>query len=236
MNLLLLRRLHKWVGLVLGLQLVIWTISGAAMAWIDHHAVAGEGLSVEQPVRHDDTPAAPMETLIQTAGSSQAAGLRTFFVDGRPVTEMTTPKGRLLLDARTGAPVFIDKDKAVAIARGAYAGEGEVGGIVHHATPPLEAREASGPLWAVAFNDKPRTTFYISQATGEIIERRSRAHRAWDFFWMLHNMDYANRSSFNHPLIIAAALGAVWIALTGVLLLFKVFRASDFTKLARWRT
>ncbi len=235
MDLLLLRRLHKWVGLVLGLQLVLWTVSGAAMAWIDHHAVAGEGLSHDQPLRPNAAPLAPLTGLVDAPDFGDVRGLRAYLIDGRPVTEVTTQGGRRLLDAYTGSPIVIDQDKAQAIAAGAYAGDGDVKGVTHHATPPLEAREAKGPLWAVAFDDTPRTTFYIAQETGEIVEKRSRAYRAWDFFWMLHNMDYANRSSFNHPLIIAAALGAVWIALTGILLLFKVFRASDFLRVAWWR-
>ncbi|WP_369059788.1 PepSY domain-containing protein [Caulobacter sp. 73W] len=236
MDLLLLRRLHKWVGLGLGLQLVVWTVSGAAMAMLDHHAVAGEGLSRDPVARPGAGSSASMQALIAGAGDSQVLALRSFLVDGRPTVEIVTQKGAVLLDAQAGQHVIVDRDKATAIAKGAYAGVGAVADVTHHATPPLEAREARGALWAVAFDDAPRTTFYISQGSGEIVERRSRAYRAWDFFWMLHNMDYAKRSSFNHPLIIVAALGAVWIALTGILLLFKVFRASDFTKLARWRT
>ena len=38
----LIRRLHKWFGLVLGLQFLLWAISGAAMALIDHRKVAGD--------------------------------------------------------------------------------------------------------------------------------------------------------------------------------------------------
>jgi len=39
---LFLRWLHKWIGLVLGLQFVLWTFSGVAMALLDHHKVAAE--------------------------------------------------------------------------------------------------------------------------------------------------------------------------------------------------
>lgn len=38
---------------------------------------------------------------------------------------------------------------------------------------------------------------------------------------MLHTMDYADRISFNHPLIVTVAIGAVWLALTGLYLVFK---------------
>ena len=36
-----LRRIHKWVGLVIGLQLLIWAISGTAMALLPMDEVAG---------------------------------------------------------------------------------------------------------------------------------------------------------------------------------------------------
>src|SRR3546814_13537349 len=60
--------------------------------------------------------------------------------------------------------------------------------------------------------------------------------RTWDFFWMLHNMDYVNRKSFNHPLIIFVAFGALWLSGTGFYLLFKSFSRADFRWLRRRRT
>ena len=39
----LIRTLHKWFGLVLGLQMLLWSISGAMMALLDHNKVSGEG-------------------------------------------------------------------------------------------------------------------------------------------------------------------------------------------------
>ena len=33
----LIRWLHKWSGLVLGLQFLLWALSGAVMALLDHH-------------------------------------------------------------------------------------------------------------------------------------------------------------------------------------------------------
>jgi hypothetical protein len=59
--------------------------------------------------------------------------------------------------------------------------------------------------------------------------------RTWDFFWMLHNMDYVNRKSFNHPLIIFVAFGTLWLSGTGFYLLFKSFSRADFRWLRRRR-
>ena len=36
---LFLRKLHKWLGLVIGLQVVLWAASGVMFAWLDPDAV-----------------------------------------------------------------------------------------------------------------------------------------------------------------------------------------------------
>ena len=45
---------------------------------------------------------------------------------------------------------------------------------------------------------------------------------------MLHIMDYPGRQNFNHPLIITVALVAIWLGLSGFLLLFGSFSRQDF--------
>lgn len=52
---------------------------------------------------------------------------------------------------------------------------------------------------------------------------------------MLHTMDYANRVSFNHPLIVIVAIGAVWLALTGLYLVFKTNWRPEMRLLRRRR-
>ena len=40
---LLFRRIHKWVGLILGLQFLLWALSGSMMALLDKDKVGGHG-------------------------------------------------------------------------------------------------------------------------------------------------------------------------------------------------
>src|SRR3546814_3064237 len=37
------RRIHKWVGLILGLQFLLWALSGSVMALLDKNKVGGHG-------------------------------------------------------------------------------------------------------------------------------------------------------------------------------------------------
>ena len=78
------------------------------------------------------------------------------------------------------------------------------------------------------------SSYYVSGTTGEVLERRNDTWRWWDFFWMLHNMDYSERTSFNHPLIITVGFAMAWLAVTGFWLLFRTMWRHDFVKIRRW--
>ncbi|MBM3926907.1 MAG: hypothetical protein FJ335_00370, partial [Sphingomonadales bacterium] len=97
----------------------------------------------------------------------------------------------------------------------------------------LEARDHAGPMWRIDLDDAENSSAYVSAITGRHLVTRGDTWRTWDFFWMLHNMDYVSRSSFNHPLIIFVAFCVLWLSGTGFYLLFKSFRKTDFRWLLR---
>ncbi len=225
---LLFRRIHKWVGLILGLQFVLWTTSGAMMALIDHHDVSGEHLG--------NPPAAvswPSQSLtpgeVSTRVGSEITNLTVRPLLGQHIYEVATPNGLRLLD-QSGRPFVVSASIAKAIALADYAGKDAVRRVSLQRETIFETRDHDEPLWRVDFADEGETSFYVSQATGKVVERRDDNYRLWDFFWMLHNMDYVDRKSFNHPLIIMVAFGVLWLSGTGFYLLFKSFKRSDF----RW--
>jgi hypothetical protein len=95
--------------------------------------------------------------------------------------------------------------------------------------PTLETRDVALPVWRVEFADKDRNTLLVSATTGEVLGAKNDTWRLWDIAWMLHIMDYQERQSFNHPLIITVGVGAAWLALSGLILLFRSFRRGDFS-------
>ena len=66
----LVRTLHKWFGLILGLQFLIWALSGAVMALLDHHKVSGEHAVL--PVAQLMSPPPPTFALTPTRVSLPA--------------------------------------------------------------------------------------------------------------------------------------------------------------------
>lgn len=231
----LLRRIHKWIGLVLGLQFVIWTVSGATMALLDMDEVAGGKKRPAQALPLS-LPASSSWPKVQGSLAGQAiTGVAVRPLPGRPVFEVTTATGVRLFDVVDGRPVTIDHIRARRIAEASYAGSGKVAAVAPLRELELAVREHRLPIWRVDFADEANSSFYVSAVTGNLLERRNDIWRTWDFVWMLHNMDYANRTSFNHPLIVTLALAVIWLAITGFWLLFRTKWKPDFRRLTRLR-
>lgn len=225
MKLVTLRKLHKWVALVVGIQLLLWTVSGLMFALLDHEAVSG--------VSHTATPPAPTMgvdvTLTDPSAWMATYADRTVYdvslrpLDGRWVYRIAHEGGIELRNATDGALVAIDAGLARRLALDHYRGGGRLVDIHHHPEPTLETRQA-GATWRATFDDTAGTNLYFSADDGALVAARTDAWRVYDFFWMLHTMDYAGRDDFNNPLVILVGSAALWIGLTGVLLLLRVFR------------
>lgn len=222
----LIRWLHKWFGLVLGLQFLLWAVSGATMALLDHHKVSAEDAIL--PVAQIAAPAQPLplsEVAERVGAPILKLQLKPLF--DTYVYEAATPQGVRVLDAATGRPIVIDAAKGRQLAVARYSGSASVKSVERVETTTLETRDLELPVWRVEFADEDRTTLLVSAATGEVLGAKNDTWRLWDIAWMLHIMDYGERQSFNHPLIITVGTGAAWLALSGLILLFRSFRRSD---------
>lgn len=225
MKLLTLQKLHKWVALVVGIQLLLWAVSGLVFTLLEPKSVSGELRASPPPtptLTEDAILTDPSAWIGAYAGRSiHEVSLRPF--GGGWVYRIAHDGGIELRQATDGAPLVIDAARARRLALDHYRGEGKLIGVNHLAEPTLETRGA-GATWQAVFDDPAGTNLYFSADDGTMVAARTDAWRVFDFFWMLHTMDYAGRDDFNNPLVILVGSAALWIGITGVLLLLRVFR------------
>ena len=227
-----LRRIHKWVGLIIGLQFLMWAISGTAMALLNMDEVAG-GPMAERPA--PPLPAGPTAwpRVQQALGGEPVIALRLRSLPQGTTYHLTTKQGVRLFSAADGSEVAVDQAAATAVARSAHPDGAAVESVAPLSELTFAVRTHELPIWRVDFEDARKSSYYVSGSTGELLERRNDTWRWWDFFWMLHIMDYSERTSFNHPLIITVGFAMVWLAVTGFWLLFRTMWRHDFTWLQR---
>jgi uncharacterized iron-regulated membrane protein len=229
-----LRKIHKWIGLVIGLQFLLWAISGTAMALISMDEVAG-GEMAEHAEPAPLPRASDWTTVQRRLGDERVEAMSLRELPGRNAIQITTAAGVTLFDRANGQPISIDPTTAAAIAKAMHPDGAAPARVTPLAELTLAVREHELPIWRVDFADAKNSSYYVSGRTGDILERRNDSWRWWDFFWMLHNMDYAERTSFNHPLIIMVGFAMSWLAVTGFWLLFRTMWRHDFGWMRRKR-
>jgi uncharacterized iron-regulated membrane protein len=227
-------QLHKWIALVVGLQVLFWVGGGLVMTAIPIETVRSEHRAAESRPAPLDTGGLPaLGEIVRRAGVAPVqAELRS--TPRGPAWILKPAEGEsVTVSALTGQPFGpLSAAEASALATSAYRGEARVSGVAFLETAPEETGR-SGPLWRVDFADGERTSFYLLPATGEVVTRRSGVWRFYDFFWRLHVMDWNDGEDFNHPLIIITTALTLSVVITGIILLWirlardlKAFRAA----------
>lgn len=215
----LMRSTHQGIGLLIGIQVVLWITGGFVMSVLPLEKVRGEDWAAEaDPVSipADQSLMAP-QTIARTHGLAAFEEARLVaWLDG-PVYRLKHAGGWLLADAMSGRALSpLDADTARRVAEADYAGPGTVREVREVTETSTEIRGLPLPVWRVAFDDDRSTVLYVSPDQGRVLARRNDMWRVFDFFWMLHIMDYSGRDDFNHPLLIVASVVGWVLAVTGI--------------------
>jgi hypothetical protein len=218
------RKLHKWIALIAGVQVLFWMVSGAYMATINIDFIHGDSLvrNVSEPLPENLPGLFPLSEVFRRHPDAIQVDLVSRL--GDPHYVVTAETATTLLDAVSGQTISpLGKARATTLAKYYYAGDGAVSNVsllADEAQKPSEIQTRPLPLWQVVFDDSIATTFYVSPATGALVTRRHAFWRMYDFLWMFHIMDYENRTDINNNLLRVAALAGFTFALSGIWLLF----------------
>jgi len=121
----------------------------------------------------------------------------------------------------SGEPLQITEALVKAEVNARYNGSGSIGQVVLLEEPVPEIRGRPLPIWQVHMQDLEGVRFYVSASNGQILTVRTRWWRIFDFFWMLHIMDYSDREDTSHQLLMLAASSGLMIAMTGLWMLVR---------------
>lgn len=229
-----LAQIHRWIGIVLGAQVFLWMISGVIMSWFSITLVRGETTkTLNLPIELSSyNYVAPGGILARSEGATNLS-LKIFLGDAVYVTKGNGQNN--MFNALTGEKISpLRKEQAIQVANLDYAGDAPIQHAHLLTKPPKEFR-GPVPVWQIAFKDNNKTRLYISPYDGTVISRRNRIWRLYDFFWMLHIMDYDERDNFNNPLIRAASATGLLFALSGIGLIVLRLRHGRYFNLRRRR-
>jgi len=220
---------HRWIGLIVGLQLLAWSVGGFMFSILDIENVRGNLDRDRQPppaINFDQVMLTPTQAKRAAVEAGALTGdvaqiiLRSRF--NQTVYEFFDPKEKPMfaIDAFTGQVIRqISEDQIRIIALQDFKPEATIVSLtLLTEKPPLEFRNGPMPVYQVILDHPQEPHLYICPVTGEVLKRRNKPWRLFDFFWMLHIMDYSERDDFNHPLLTAMSLLAILTSVTGLAL------------------
>jgi hypothetical protein len=221
---LLIRKSHRYIGLIVSLQLLAWTLGGIWFTWNDIDDIHGDYL------RNFDKPEIPSQLISTQSALDNISDFKSLnsisviTVLNKPVYRISYNKNQLaLINALTGELLpEINKQQAIEIANTNTSFEAEIKSIElltktskHH-----EYREKPLPAWAITYDYPSSPTFYVSTQLGTLTSVRHTSWRIFDFLWMLHTMDYESRDDFSNWLIKIFSIIALITAISGIVLFF----------------
>nr|WP_294847782.1 PepSY domain-containing protein [uncultured Sphingomonas sp.] len=226
------RKTHKWLGLFIGLQVVIWSLSGLYMTVVHIDTIHGDHLV--RPLLRPPITAEQLADPLVVMADNKGQGVRLTWVRNRPAYLVQQDQGEVVIDAISREPVApLAAGEIRSIARAIYTGSDPIASVSLITEIPGEIRGRRGPLWRVEFDNWDKPTLYFSPTTGEIVSRRHELWRIFDFVWMFHIMDYDERENVNNPLLRIFTWGAVLMALSGAWMLLYAFPKKKKKKAAR---
>ncbi len=219
------RTLHKWVGLFAGLQLLIWLASGLYMVIVQLDFIHGDPMviNMQQTMALPEPASLSMATLRTQYPDATRIGLKPIL--GKTYYSVNTISNRYLIEPKTAAVISpLDETTVRDIAVFHFSGDARIRkASLITSDPPMEIQRRRLPLWRIDFDDPFSTSFYIDPYSGSLVTRRHQYWRIFDFLWMLHIMDYDQRTDAHNLLLISAEVTGLAFTISGLWLLFYSF-------------
>ncbi|RUO23441.1 hypothetical protein CWE08_01995 [Aliidiomarina iranensis] len=224
------RKIHRWLTLLFGIQLIIWSITGAAMVIMQLPYIHGDHLvkQADQPISNfqllDKIPelsfSFPNITEVRLVNRYLSGVFQHAFV-------VSDNAGSYLLNAETLSVISPEEEDIRALAVRFYnapssnpgADIAEVSLLSEEAPRELSIQHL--PAWRVEFADNRGTTLYLGRDTGDLLTKRHNSWRVFDFMWMLHIMDYDERSDITKWWLQFFSIMTLLIAISGITLLVQ---------------
>lgn len=234
----LIRKSHRYLGLFIGIQFLLWTISGLFFSWTNINEIRGDhlrrDLNAIEMLDGSISPADIQSKLKEIEPKSKITSFRIVKIMDTNYFEVIfndsgEKESSFLFDTKSGEkrePITQQEAELIAtkalkekaeVKQTEYLTKNEIGS--HH-----EYREKPLPAWAVSFDHPEELTVYLSANNGQVQTFRTSNWRIFDFLWMLHTMDFATRDDINNWTLRIFSVLSILMIVSGFLYFFITAR------------
>ena len=209
------RKAHRYLGIFLGIQFLMWTISGMYFSWTDIDEIHGDQFKKQEPKQmvFSDLLGTGQLNSMQPIQS-----LELLEIAEEPYYWINEAK---LYNAKTGeGKEGITKEEAQEVAQRYMLPELKIAAIkrIEEVGNHHEYRGRPLPAYEISYETPQNLKAYVAVENGAFQTVRHRDWRWFDFLWMTHTMDYQGRDNFNTIVLRAFSLLGLITVLSGFLL------------------
>ncbi|MES2796345.1 MAG: hypothetical protein V4683_10280 [Bacteroidota bacterium] len=227
------RKTHRWMGVILGIQFLFWTVGGLYFSWSDMDEIHGDHQKAHiHPLSSDLNLVSPQSVIDKVKEKDSVNYLfdvRLVQILGEPFYQIVFSKEHdrgkkiQLANAKTGSlRPPLSKSEAIEIAQKSFSDEVKPKLIEYltNTNGHHEYRESPLPAYAITFEHPSNTTVYVSTELGTVQKFRNNKWRIFDFLWMMHTMDYQTRDNLSNWLLRAFSIFGLFTISSGFVLFF----------------
>ncbi len=211
------RKAHRYLGIFIGIQFIMWTVSGLYFSWTDLDDIHGDQFKKEVV---EKSSFSDLKSPSQLDPALKLISVSLEDISGEPYYFINN---EFLMHSRTGEKIKeINEQQARDIAASYMKSDLEISGVEriiktgdHH-----EYRENLLPAYVISYETDENLKAYIGAVNGEFRTVRHRDWRWFDFLWMTHTMDYDGRDNFNNLLLRSFSVLGLVTVLSGFLLFY----------------
>lgn len=211
----LIRKSHRYLGIFLGIQFMMWTTSGLYFSWTDIDEIHGDHF------RNMEYQPQAFSGLIAPSQLNLKEGIKSIEIRDIKGAPYYWINKKRLFNAVDGSPKpSISEEEALDVA-GKYMKDGlEISNVslIEKTGKHHEYRERLLPAYVITYETDENLKAYVSAIDGKFQTVRHRDWRIFDFLWMTHTMDYEGRDDFNTTVLRAFSLMGLITVLSGFVL------------------
>jgi hypothetical protein len=192
-----LRKTHRSLGVIIGIQFLFWTISGLYFSWTDIDEIHGDHFLKEAPTYS----LAGLQSGASIDSTLKISAMELRFIASEPYFWVNDS---MLFSVKTGKrKAEITKEEAIGVVKENLVSEIKIKKVAYlnTVTDHHEYRGGSLPAWVIHFDQEDELTAYVAAVDGRFQKVRHNSWRWFDFLWMTHTMDYQSRDNFNNWLL-----------------------------------
>ena len=212
---------HRYLGLIIFLQVILWSFSGFFMYFLDFSDLYN--IPPDKPINMaaNIIDIKDVKDIIeQNFPKEKISAIYLKNISGNAYYDIKTEKREFLINQDKKVIDKIPEKMVEIISKEKYTGKGNIQKI-ELLKESKGNYYSSSPIYKVSYDDSQKSEIYINPNNGELLAKRKALWGFYNTMWEYHLMKYTSNTKVNKNLLLISAIISLFVSVTGFLKFFR---------------